>query len=129
MDDRNAIFREEIIMQIIKSKKENVKGYACAPSVLAGAAAMGVMVVAVFVVLWYNEFLTEPLILVTIGPIEVGGCLAYSGLSAWTSMFICTRTIWSARVHSAKVLFCTMIAVWSEWIMQRRRDQPTGGFI
>ena len=73
MDDRNAIFREEIIMQIIKSKKEKVKGYACAPSVLAGAAAMGVMVVAVFVVLWYNEFLTEPLILVTIGPIEVGG--------------------------------------------------------
>ena len=51
MDDRNAIFREEIIMQIIKSKKENVKGYACAPSVLAGAAAMGVMVVALFVVL------------------------------------------------------------------------------
>ena len=60
-------------MQITKSKKKNVKGYACAPSVLAGAAAMGVMVVAVFVVLWYNEFLTEPLILVTIGPIEVGG--------------------------------------------------------
>lgn len=60
-------------MQITKSKKEKVKGYACAPSVLAGAAAMGVMVVAVFVVLWYNEFLTEPLILVTIGPIEVGG--------------------------------------------------------
>lgn len=62
-------------MQITKSKKKNVKGYACAPSVLAGAAAMGVMVVAVFVVLWYNEFLTEPLILVTIGPIEVGGCV------------------------------------------------------
>lgn len=60
-------------MQITKSKKRGVKGYACAPSVLAGAAAMGVMVVAVFVVLWYNEFLTEPLILVTIGPIEVGG--------------------------------------------------------
>ena len=60
-------------MQITKSKKEKVKGYACAPSVLAGAAVMGVMVVAVFVVLWYNEFLTEPLILVTIGPIEVGG--------------------------------------------------------
>lgn len=54
-------------------KKRGVKGYVCAPSVLAGAAAMGVMVVAVFVVLWYNEFLTEPLILVTIGPIEVGG--------------------------------------------------------
>ena len=62
-------------MQITKSKKKNVKGYACAPSVLAGAAVMGVMVVAVFVVLWYNEFLTEPLILVTIGPIEVGGCV------------------------------------------------------
>ncbi len=60
-------------MQIIKSKKEKVKGYACAPSVLAGAAAMGVMVVALFVVLWYNGFLTEPLILVTAGPIEVGG--------------------------------------------------------
>lgn len=60
-------------MQITKSKKRGVKGYACAPSVLAGAAAMGVMVVAVFVVLWYNEFLTEPLILITIGPIEVGG--------------------------------------------------------
>lgn len=73
MDDRNAIFREEIIMQIIKSKKEKVKGYACAPSVLAGAAAMGVMVVAVFVGLWYNGFLTDALILVTIGPIEVGG--------------------------------------------------------
>lgn len=116
-------------MQIIKSKKEKVKGYACAPSVLAGAAAMGVMVVAVFVGLWYNGFLTDALILVTIGPIEVGGCLAYSGLSVWTSMFIYTRTIWSARVHSAKVLFCTMTAVWSEWIMQRRRDQPTGGFI
>ena len=38
-------------MQITKSKKKNVKGYACAPSVLAGAAAMGVMVVALFVVL------------------------------------------------------------------------------
>lgn len=111
MDDRNAIFREEIIMQIIKSKKRGVKGYACAPSVLAGAAAMGVMVVAVFVGLWYNGFLTDALILVTIGPIEVGGCLAYSGLSAWTSMFIYTRTIWYARVHSAKVLFCTMTAV------------------
>lgn len=73
MDDRNAIFREEIIMQIIKSKKKNVKGYACAPSVLAGAAVMGVMVVALFVGLWYNGFLTEPLILVTAGPIEVGG--------------------------------------------------------
>lgn len=60
-------------MQIIKSKKEKVKGYACAPSVLAGAAAMGVMVVAVFVGLWYNGFLTDALILVTIGPIEVGG--------------------------------------------------------
>lgn len=117
-------------MQITKSKKEKVKGYACAPSVLAGAAAMGVMVVAVFVGLWYNGFLTDALILVTIGPIEVGGvCLAYSGLSAWTSMFIYTRTIWSVRAHSAKVLFCTMTAVWSEWIMQRRRDQPTGGFI
>ena len=34
---------------------------------------MGVMVVALFVVLWYNGFLTEPLILVTAGPIEVGG--------------------------------------------------------
>ena len=34
---------------------------------------MGVMVVALFVVLWYNEFLTEPLILVRAGPIEVGG--------------------------------------------------------
>ena len=34
---------------------------------------MGVMVVALFVVLRYNEFLTEPLILVTAGPIEVGG--------------------------------------------------------
>lgn len=117
-------------MQITKSKKEKVKGYACAPSVLAGAAAMGVMVVAVFVGLWYNGFLTDALILVTIGPIEVGEvCLAYSGLSAWTSMFIYTRTIWSVRAHSAKVLFCTMTAVWSEWIMQRRRDQPTGGFI
>ena len=73
MDDRNAIFREKIIMQIIKSKKEKVKGYACAPSVLAGAAAMGVMVVAVFVGLWYNGFLTDALIPVTIGPIEVGG--------------------------------------------------------
>lgn len=60
-------------MQITKSKKKNVKGYACAQSVLAGAAAMGVMVVALFVVLWYNEFLTEPLILVTAGSIEVGG--------------------------------------------------------
>lgn len=60
-------------MQITKSKKKNVKGYACAPSVLAGAAAMGVMVVALFVVLWYNEFLTDALILVAIGPIEVGG--------------------------------------------------------
>ena len=69
MDDRNAIFRDGIVMQIIKSKKEKD---ACAPSVLAGAAAMGVMV-ALFVVLWYNEFLTEPLILVTAGPIEVGG--------------------------------------------------------
>ena len=57
-------------MQIIKSKKEKVKGYACAPSVLAGAAAMGVMVVALFVVLWYNGFLTEPLILVTAGPMN-----------------------------------------------------------
>ena len=75
MDDRNAIFREEIIMQIIKPKKEKVKRYACAPSVLAGAAAMGVMVVALFVVLWYNEFLTKPLILVTAGPIEVWGCV------------------------------------------------------
>ena len=54
-------------------EKKNVKGYACAPSVLAGAAAMGVMVVALFAVLWYNGFLTEPLILVTAGPIEVGG--------------------------------------------------------
>ena len=62
-------------MQITKSKKEKVKGYACAPSVLAGAAAMGVMVVAVFVGLWYNGFLTDALILVTIGPIEVGGCV------------------------------------------------------
>lgn len=60
-------------MQITKSKKKNVKGYACAPSVLAGAAAMGVMVVAVFVGLRYNGFLTDALILVTIGPIEVGG--------------------------------------------------------
>lgn len=80
-------------MQIIKSKKEKVKGYACAPSVLAGAAAMGVMVVAVFVGLWYNGFLTDALILVTIGPIEVGGvwrilvyqhgraCLSIPGLS------------------------------------------------
>lgn len=34
---------------------------------------MGVMVVVLFVVLRYNEFLTEPLILVTAGPIEVGG--------------------------------------------------------
>ena len=34
---------------------------------------MGVMVVALFVLLRYNEFLTEPLILVTAGPIEVGG--------------------------------------------------------
>ena len=54
-------------------KKRGVKGYACAPSVLAGAAVMGVMVVALFVGLWYNGFLTEPLILVTAGPIEVGG--------------------------------------------------------
>lgn len=60
-------------MQVTKSKKKNVKGYACAPSVLAGAAVMGVMVVALFVGLWYNGFLTEPLILVTAGPIEVGG--------------------------------------------------------
>lgn len=36
---------------------------------------MGVMVVALFAVLWYNGFLTEPLILVTAGPIEVGGCV------------------------------------------------------
>lgn len=34
---------------------------------------MGVMVVAVFVGLWYNGFLTDALILVTIGPIEAGG--------------------------------------------------------
>ena len=56
-------------------EKKNVKRYAYAPSVLAGAAAMGVMVVALFAVLWYNGFLTEPLILVTAGPIEVGGCV------------------------------------------------------
>ena len=60
-------------MQIIKSKKENVKGYACAPSVLAGAAVMGALATAVLIVLWYNGFLTDALILVTIGPIEVGG--------------------------------------------------------
>ena len=112
-------------MQITKSKKEKVKGYACAPSVLAGAAVMGVMVVALFVGLWYNGFLTEPLILVTAGPIEVGGVFGVF----WFISMDCTRTIWSAHVHSAKVLFCIMIAVWSEWIMQRRRDQPTGGFI
>ena len=87
---------------------------------------MGVMVVALFVVLRYNEFLTEPLILVTAGPIEVGGAF---GVFWFISMSTCTRIIWSARVHSAKVLFCTVIAVWSEWIMQRQRDQPTGGFI
>ena len=54
-------------------KKRGVKGYACAPSVLAGAAAMGVMVVAVFVGLWYNGFLTDVLILIVFGPMEVVG--------------------------------------------------------
>lgn len=60
-------------MQIIKSKKEKVKGYACAPSVLAGAAVMGALATAVLIVLWYNGFLTDVLILIVIGPMEVVG--------------------------------------------------------
>ncbi len=60
-------------MQITKSKKKNVKGYACAPSVLAGAAVMGALATAVLIVLWYNGFLTDVLILIVFGPMEVVG--------------------------------------------------------
>lgn len=54
-------------------KKEKTKGYACAPSVVAGAIAMGVLMAALFVALWYCDMLTEPWVLVTAGPIEVVG--------------------------------------------------------
>lgn len=90
---------------------------------------MGVMVVALFVVLWYNEFLTEPLILVTAGPIEVGGAFGVFWFISMDEHVYLYPNHLVAHVHSAKVLFCTMIAVWSEWIMQRQRDQPTDGFI
>ena len=55
-------------------KNRDVKGYACAPSVLAGAAVMGALATAVLIVLWYNGFLTDVLILLIVfGPMEVVG--------------------------------------------------------
>ena len=69
---------------------------------------MGVMVVALFVVLRYNEFLTEPLILVTAGPIEVGGVFGVfwfismdEHVYLYPNHLVCTRPF-----RKSVVLYC-----------------------
>ena len=69
---------------------------------------MGVMVVVLFVVLRYNEFLTEPLILVSAGPLEVGGavgvfCVIFLVLDGflYQNHLVCTRPF-----RKSVVLYC-----------------------